>query len=522
MASNIVWLDRIDAWRQLYDKKKTAHQTVTDYYSNKFPLNLIPVNLIFSFGRAMIPQLYFKNPVVAVNIERQGFEDAALTLQKVDDALIRVTKLKHTIKKMIAMAYCYGRGPAKCGFSLDKESTLRSGVFGVVPRASELWKLREMIAPNRPWFLPFYPDDFAFDAMVSDFEDSAWQAMRFERSARQLEDDDYLTPLMKGVDKSNDPDFMYEFWEIWDKYTGRFVYMSEAGETTSGENIEVWPFHVLDFNWTPRNPIPVSDAELILKLQEEYNEIKTQIHEHRRVSVLKLIARKNSFDRDAKAMMESGKVAPLVEVDGVPSESLMEFKPSIPESLYTVGNTTLDDVRDSIGYTRNQLGEFQPPTRGRTAKEATIVQQAIMLRLDERRDMVADLIANVITTYNDYIIGTWEATDAERYVGEPVGWEKLDEVKDEYTVSIVPDSTLPVGRLVKQQEAKEMYLTLRGDPLIDQVKLRLRFLSSFESGDTSLLNPMGAQLVEQSPNQPRAIQGAQGSLGESGQELGQG
>jgi hypothetical protein len=521
MADANTWTKRIDDWLALYAKKKATHKTITDYYSHEFPSSVIPVNLIFSFGRAMVPQLYFKNPVVAVTIERPGFDDAAALLQKVDDKLLRLTQVKKTIKKMITMAYCYGRGPAKCGFNSEPDVTVRTGLFGAVPFKGPLWKLRKMIGPNRPWFLPFYPDDFAFDALVSDFEDSAWNAMRFERSARQLEDDDYLAPLMKGVDKSNDPDFMYEFWEIWDQYEGKFLYLRD-GKITEGGDIEVWPFHQLEFNWNPRNPVPISDAELILKLQEEYNEIKTQIHEHRRISVLKIIARKNAFDREAKAKMEGGKVGPLVEVDGNPAEIVQPFAPQIPEALYTVANTTLDDVRDSIGYTRNQLGEFQPPTRGRTAREATIVQQAIMLRLDERRDMVADLIQDVITTYNDYIIGTWKTTDVEKYVGNPAGWEKLGEVKGEFTVSVVPDSTLPVGRQVKQAEAKEMYLTLRGDPLIDQVRLRLRYLQSFESADESLINPLGAAGVSISGNQPEAIQGAQGTLGGTQQLLGQG
>ena len=502
------WRKRIDAWDRLYQEKRTTYQQITDYYNNIFAKGLLSVNLVFSYGRAMVPQLYFKNPVVGVNIKvpDQQFRLLEMTMQRMDDELIVQTQLKQALKKAITTAYCYGRGPMKVGFMEPDSAT---GFLQEMPS----WRRHNVLSPNRPWVQAFYPDDFAFDANVSDFEDSAWCAMRFERSREQLRGDPVLRRAVENIE-DGDPDDTVKFWEVWDKHTGEWHVLTVEGPdfSTEGKPIEVWPFYVLDFNWCPRNPIPVSDAELILLLQDEYNEVKTQIHEHRRVSITKLLARKGVLDNEAKSRLESGKVGPIVEIEGVPAESVMEFKPSVPTDLYTTANTTLNDVRDCIGFTRNQLGEFAGGQGSRrTAREATIVQQAIQLRLDERRDMVADLIGQVVTAFNDMVMVRWDPETVATYAGVADGWELIEMIRGKYVVSVVPDSTLPTGRMVKQQEAKEMYVTLRGDPFIDQIKLRLRYLGAFETGSADLItNPMMNPLAAASPGMPSVPAGDAG------------
>lgn len=489
MDSADKWDDRITKWEALYAEKRTVYEKIIDYYNNEFPKNLLSVNLVFSYGRAMVPQLYFKNPSVTVDISRPGNDDIARTLQLLDNKLLKAMQVKKTIKKMIVNAYCYGRGVAKLGFSDPDDSMLVNRMTGAMPNTTlPLYKMRSMIAPNQPWFMHFYPDDFAFDYQISELEDSAWQGMRFELSNEQLLEMDLNKKLKQPSEEGQDPDHKHVFWEIWDKESGEFCIIEDGELVQDPQPIGAWPFYVLDFNWVPRNPIPVSDAELILSLQDEYNEIKTQIHDHRRTSILKIIARKNALDREAKQKMESGVVGPIVEIDGVPGETIAEFKPSIPMDLFTTANTTDNDVKNVIGFTRNQLGEYN--TSGdRTAREAQIVQNAIMIRLDERRDMVGDLISDLMTSVNDLVAERWDSLRVEQFAGISLGWEKVQDVQSEYVVGIVGDSSLPLSRQVQQAEAKEMYMTLRQDPFIDQIRLRAKYLSAFETGDLTLIAP---------------------------------
>src|SRR5262245_7471214 len=112
MANLEDWRKRIDKWGRLYAEKRQIYQTILDYYNHQFDPQLLAVNLMFSYGRAMVPQLYFKNPVVKINIQRpeEMFKVTAMTVQRMDDALLRATDVKGSLKKMIINGYCFGRG----------------------------------------------------------------------------------------------------------------------------------------------------------------------------------------------------------------------------------------------------------------------------------------------------------------------------------------------------------------------------------------------------------------------------
>jgi hypothetical protein len=114
----------------------------------------------------------------------------------------------------------------------------------------------------------------------------------------------------------------------------------------------------------------------------------------------------------------------------------------------------------------------------------------------------------------------WDPVTVASYAGTTAGWELVESIRGQYVVTIVPDSTLPVGRMVKQQEAKEMYLTLRGDPFIDQIKLRLRYLGAFETGSADMItNPLMNPLAAASPAMPSVPSGDAGTGGNGGSPM---
>lgn len=500
------WADRLEAWEGLYKhEKEEKFNKVRDWYGNKFPQGLLTVNLLFSFGRAVVPQLYFKNPTAAVTIYQPGYGPDQLTLQKVDDRLLKLMKVKQTVKKMIVSAFCFSRGVCKVGYLGGGDTSFGLSLTGTIPH----YQRQDRYAPERPYVAHIHTKDFAFDYQVSDVDDSGWFAMRFDRSHAQLKEDtsplgDYFRDKGKA---SDNPDQMETFWEVWDKGTGKMHVMCEKDQVGDQEDFSIWPFYVLDFNWVPEMPLGLSDAELILDLQKEFNEIKTQIHDHRRTSLLKILAKKGSLTREAIAQLKSEETGPVVEVEGEVNTSIAPFSPTIPVELFTTANTNESDVRAVIGFSRNQLGETSPQKK--TASEANIIQQQTMIRLDERRDMVADTLNEILIAVNSHVLDKWSPETAAQYGADPASWVRLQQVNATMTVDVVPDSTLPLSRQVKQEEARTMYLTLRDDPLIDQVKLRMKLLEAFETADMSLLNLQAIEqmqaLAAQMPMQQQAI-----------------
>ena len=67
----------------------------------------------------------------------------------------------------------------------------------------------------------------------------------------------------------------------------------------------------------------------------------------------------------------------------------------------------MEDVRETVGFSRNQFGNFSSGSGDTTATEASIVQQASEIRVDERRDMVADMIVEVMETIHQIIFKFW-------------------------------------------------------------------------------------------------------------------
>ena len=59
------------------------------------------VALIFSILRSMLPQIYFTNPQVVVTNEVPGYYLQSKIVQKIDNKMIRQTKLKKTLKELI-------------------------------------------------------------------------------------------------------------------------------------------------------------------------------------------------------------------------------------------------------------------------------------------------------------------------------------------------------------------------------------------------------------------------------------
>lgn len=480
------WNTRIKKWEAEFNKRKSRYEMASRYYRNEFPVGLITVNLVFSYGRALVPQLYFKNPSVSVQI-RGELSNMSRMLQEVDTEILRQMRIKYTIKKMILSAFLTGRGVGKLGFYGEDQ---------------KVYDPTSVLKPHQPWFLHVLTGDFAFHLAPNGMmEDLPWVAMRTMLRPTELEEMEDLTPYAKEKlkditeDTEDDP---IEMWEVWDRESGKKGLLWNEDWATKADDFDVWPYYILDFNPDMGESFPISDAELMLKVQEEYNDIKTHIHEHRRVSVLKLLAKKGAINDTERQKLERGAVGTLVEVEtalGPLGDVLLPFNPQVPADLFTVANTVQNDIRDMIGFTRNQLGEFQTPRR--TFGEAAMVQEAIQLRLDERRDMVADMIEQVMMGANNIIFQNWDVKDAARYLGVQEGeWNTLKKVgKDDYVISIVPDSTLPLTKATQKQQAIQLFQLLNMDPLTDQIELRKMLFDSHEG-----INPMkmfNAQLLEQ-------------------------
>ena len=69
------------------------------------PQSIVPVNMIFSYGRALIPRVYFAAPRVVVTALHPDFVHHAAVVEAIDNLLINQSHVKQSIKSAALDAY---------------------------------------------------------------------------------------------------------------------------------------------------------------------------------------------------------------------------------------------------------------------------------------------------------------------------------------------------------------------------------------------------------------------------------
>jgi len=523
-----------DKW-ELYEKM----------YRNRFSRGTLPVNLIFAFGKSMIPRVYFRNPRVTLTALKPGFSLKAITNQRVCNWLLDETGIKKEMKKLVFDAFLYGTGVGKIGydseFGYDEEQTNPildgQGTLSQFDKKTEEYlEYNVNIKPGMPWFLRMRPIDFIVPWGTQDVYSAPWIAHRIMRpyddvmADKKYENKQDLKPSKIIACKGAQEDEVYkkltekekwvELWEIRDVknrkiYTVVMDHHKFLREDVDSLQIEGLPIESLVFNDDPISFWCTSDAAYIEAQQLELNEIRTQAQKHREIDLLKILAKKNTFTKETRERILSGDVGALVEIET--NEDIRSvvtpFIPHIPADLGPIGQQVIEDVRHILGFNRNTQGDYM--TGRRTATEAKIVQMGADLRVDEKRDVAADLLKDIARKYLQFVWTFWKGQKKVVDIVGPDGmvhWVEFkgEEIKGEYAFRVDPENALPINTMTRREEAKELYMMTRGDPTLNPAEMSKQLLQQYEWLEPDQLVMPQQQQVPQpgygnNPDQPLPI-----------------
>lgn len=476
------WEDRWESWLK--------------QYRVDFPRNIVAVPVAYAYLRTMLPRIYFRNPRVMVTPRRPEYIAHAIVVEAVDNWLIDELGLKQEMKLAVLDALLFGYGVLKIGydskFGFIPEQAVEEDYETVSQVGSKGGRVEYAVKvkPGMPWALRVHPRDVVFPAGWTRRDDVPWIAHRVVRPlADVVEDMKYYRKargeLAKKVSK-DDEDVLVELWEVRDFKNRTIKVLCEGIVLLEEEDvlqIEDLPFVFIVFNEDPESPYGISDMRVIDLQQQEMNDVRTQIQQHRRLSLLKLLARKGAIDEEEVAKLLSGEMPTVVWTESEPGVAIQPLQHQIPPSLRQELEFIRADMREALGYNINVAGEFIPRTK--TATEVLTVQQAVNLRVDERRDVVADALSNVVRKWNQLIFKFWTDRKVIKVVGVKPGTEAWvtytgEELRGEYFLSVNPESSIPPTRALRYQQAMQLFQALNGDPLIDQVLLRRMALRQFE------------------------------------------
>lgn len=514
------WKDAIRMgirYRQVYGRSK-QWQTFKQYYRGYFTSGTVPVNIIYAIGRSLIPQIYFRNPRVSVIGMKPGYAPHALVLERIDNHLIRETGLKKQLKSMALDTYLCGRGPGILGYDSEfgynpefaADEIAGDGSLTGFSESGKKIEYNYNVYPGMPWFLRCNPMDFIVPWGTHEWGEAPWYAFRKMRPLRDIEEDPkysnkanlkgpYRTRLENSdgdASKILQEDFKVEFvelWEIHDQRTGKVMALTLDHDKFLRDEFDELQLdglnaRVLGFNedtdyfwWTP-------DARLIEQQQLEMNDIRTMARLHRRVGLLKVLYDKNMVKPEELAKLLDGDPKAAVAIDsgsaGDIRKAVALFQSHVPPDLGIAAREVREDVREIIGFSRNQMGSFEESSGRRSATEAEIVKAASMIRIDERRDIMADMLTDVMRGYNQMIFKFWSTERVVDIVGEDGMryWVRFTgrEIKGEFAYKINPEESLPMSQGTKRLDTQEFIKMVSQIPGADVQYLISQYATTFD------------------------------------------
>lgn len=480
------WMERIKQGQRFQQRFANSNSwpRYKDYYRHKFASgrrDIIPVNIYFSILRSMVPQVYFRNPKITITPRKPGLEAElnARIVQTLDNWLLNETGVKNEMKLMIQDSFLCGISNGVIGY--DSEYGLDGSKLDITNHFSltqfdkkgDRIEFDSRINPGTPWFLRARPEDIIWPWGCANSKNAEWYAMRVFRPLADLKADAKYsnigdlrgnsTPRRSAPEGAVTTEYTdnlifddriewIEVWEIHDMRTGKVlaVVLDHDKFLRNDEDllqIEGLPIETLVFNQDPDYIYGIPDARIIEPQQLELNEIRTQAMKHRRIDIIKLLIKKGVFSEEEIQKMTDENVQAVIEADldsGL-SDSVLPLNPgasSIMADLAAAAQIVQGDVREMVGFSRTAQGEYQGKTHI-SAEETKKVFQSLNIRLDERRDMVADLLTNVVRKFNQIIFTHWSQERVAQVVG-PDGakwWLKFtgQQIKDEYDVIVTPE-----------------------------------------------------------------------------------
>lgn len=252
-------------------------------------------------------------------------------------------------------------------------------------------------------------------------------------------------------------------FEVWSKQSNT-VYTLCAGAdewardpyTPVAIGKRFYPFFALAFNPVDGRVEPISDAELLVELQDEYNTTRTNYAEHRKENLPVRVYRKSGdlTDNDISALANRT-ANQWVGLEGDPSQPIEKDiailqNPPVDPNTYDV-QPILRDAEMVLGAGDAAKGVIN---KAKTATEAEIMAQGLQSRVAERQDVVEDWIAEMAQYAAELCLQEMSLAEVQRIAGVECVWPQMtkDQVFDLVKIEIRAGSA---GRPNKAKEREQ-------------------------------------------------------------------
>ena len=350
------------------------------------------------------------------------------------------------------------------------------------------------------------PEDFRMDTSLDslqEYQSAQWMANvtwmtpadvmdRFQLSKKEIEtftiyrrtDAGILNRLNRdsGLQQGSteDVNLAIAIWEYWDKTVQTVFTFAEGGKTWLKEPFhpnrlgeKFFPYFLLGLNWIDGQEWPISETELLMSLQDEYNTIRTQHAKHRELSAPFFVAdasRVNYEDIEVFSNAAIGEIA-LINASGQNVNSV--FQPSTPPPMNPQVYDTAP-LRTDMEWISG-LGDAQRGgvNRAKTATEANIQQAGLATRIAEKVDVTEDWLKELGWFAAEILLQEISPQKAIEIAGPNAFWPILNkqQLYDSVFIDIAAGSTgMPDTNEERMRWIELMPIIMQNIELVQQMR----------------------------------------------------
>ena len=476
-----------DSWSHLEDMYNNSPNSDTALGSN----------LIYSMGDSLLSGLAVPNPEFVITAEHPKCVGKVGTLEYVDNWLSKKLKLKRHIEQSLLFGYLRSRCIVKVGYDSEfgwspsydvgaNEQKLYGLTTTQFDQTGNRIEFKDSV-PGMPWIAAVDPIDFVVPWGTVWLEDAPWCAHRIIRlnkdikkdrkykNTSRLEGSTSMENFMESYRRSahikrsqraestgqynqNTKDLYNELWEIHDRRTGRVIVVAPDYDKFLRNEMDALqvnghPFVTNSFVPSARSFWSTPQAYYLGQIQHEEFDISMQMSKQRRINVLRFLMQKGKISHDEAQKLISGDVGAVAEVEG--GGDLRQTFVAAPQGsnfdLSLQSDANRANARDAVGFSRNQLGEYDSSSR-RTAQEAKLVAGGAGRRESRRVQCVQELYTDTIEKVNSLVFRFWKTP---RYALVENEWLQFtgDEIEGQYLYDVGLTSKRYISSAERKVEA---------------------------------------------------------------------
>ena len=422
---------------------------------------------------------YYQDPLVS-----RQFEDAQESLAKIEADIVAlqeeneyygekdeiIEELQQTIKGLEAKVDVMYREGLNLGFVKPEDFRMDTSIDSLLDYEQAKWMA------NCTWMTPKECRE-RFGLTKKEVDKFTIYRRTQDGIPGRLNRD---TKDFAGISGEEDVNLAVAIWEYWDKGTQTVYTWAEGGGKWIKEPFypnrmgDRWfPFFILGLNWIDGQEWPISEVELLMSLQDEYNTVRTQMAKHRELAAPFYVAdssRINYEDIETFTNATIGDIA-LINAGGTGVNNVFQPAQSPPMNMNVYDTTPIrSDIEWISGLGDAQRGGIM---RAKTATEANIQNEGLASRVAEKVDSVENWLKSISKFSSQLLLQEIQPQKAIEIAGPHAFWPILNkqQLYDSIHIQITAGSTaMPNENEDRMRWIELMPLIMQNIQMVQQMR----------------------------------------------------